>query len=386
MSKNASAGMDKARLRHFMDVVNDDIAKGLYFGGSFVIARHGEIVLQKATGHSDDKKSRKVETDSVFSLFSTTKAMNTVLTLRAIELGELSFATKIADIIPEFAGHGREKISVYDLITHTSGLPSIYTPREGMYIDRLDEMVATICEVVRPDVEPGVRLDYSPLCSHALLGEAVRRVDAKKRRYRDIIQQEIFDPLKMKDTSMGRRRDLAPRHLVPFFLGNSPTQHLGHSDFGPNGAFEEEDAEMPWVGVVSTAADMFRFADMLRRMGELDGARILSPTMLARSRQNQTGEMPNEVYKRMAEARGWPVIPGYIGLGFSLRGEKIGENLFGSLTSPETFGNYGAGTTIFWVDPERDITFVGLCTGVMNGAENIQRWRRLSDIVISAAD
>ncbi len=62
-----------------------------------------------------------------------------------------------------------------------------------------------------------------------------------------------------------------------------------------------------------------------------------------------------------------------------------GHALFGTLTSPETFGNHGAGTTLFWVDPELDMSFVGLTTGVMNADVNIERWQRLCDIAVSAA-
>ena len=65
---------------------------------------------------------------------------------------------------------------------------------------------------------------------------------------------------------------------MPDFGANAPTQHPGRASW-PNGAFEEPEAEMPWVGGVCAAADLFRFAEMLRRGGELDGARILSPAI-----------------------------------------------------------------------------------------------------------
>ena len=54
-------------------------------------------------------------------------------------------------------------------------------------------------------------------------------------------------------------------------------------------------------------------------------------------------------------------------------------------SSAETFGNYGAGSSLFWVDPVREITFAFLSAGVMNGAENIERFQRLSDVVTAAA-
>jgi CubicO group peptidase (beta-lactamase class C family) len=323
--------------------------------------------------------------DSVFSIFSVTKAFTNVLMFRAIERGEISLTTKVKDVIPEFAGHGRDEINYFHLITHSSGLPSVWIPRAGMYIDKLDEVIAAICENVFPEAPAGERVDYSPLCSHALMGESVRRVDRKGRCYRDLVQQEILDPLKMTSTSVGLRADLRERHLMPDFRGKPPQEHLGSSNLGPQGAFLEEHAEMPWVGVASTTPDMFRFAEMLRRGGELDGARILGPTILKQARKVWTGDKPNELYRKQAEQQGWPIMPAYLGLGFSLRGTAIGNTLFGTLASPETFGNYGAGSTFFWVDPELDMTFVGLTTGVMNSADNIRRWGKLSDMAVAAA-
>ena len=373
------------RLARLQTAMEADIAAGRYFGGVLVVARHGEIGWFTPVGHADAGRQRAVSKDSVFSLFSVTKAFTNVLVFQAIEQGRLALTTRIHEVIPEFSGGLRESLTIFDLLTHTSGMPSLYSPRPGMYIDRLDEIIAAICENVQAVDPAGTRVDYSPMVNHALMGEIVRRLDPKKRRYRDIVQQEILDPLKMTSTSVGLRADLKSRHIVPDFRGNAAINHLGHSDFGPNGAFEEPDAEMPWVGIASTPADMFRFAEMLRRGGELDGVRILSPRILQLARRNWTADKPNEVYRRLASDRGWNLMPAYLGLGFSLRGEAIGNHLFGTLTSPQTFGNYGAGTTLMWVDPELDMTFVGLCTGVMSSGDNIQRWQKLSDIAVSAA-
>jgi CubicO group peptidase (beta-lactamase class C family) len=385
MSEVNRAGLDRARLSHLRAVVEEDIRRGLYLGGVLIVARHGEVGLHEALGHADEARTRAVRKDSVFSIFSVTKALTNVLVFQAIEQGRLALTTPVSAVIPEFSGRGREAITVFHLLTHTSGFPSLYTPREGMCIDRLSEIIEAICQNVYPAEPPGTRVDYSPMVNHALLGEAVRRTDPRKRRYRQLVEDEILKPLAMADTSVGLRRDLRERHLVPEFRGNAPMSHLGHSNLGPQGAFLEEEAEMPWVGVSSTAGDLFRFAEMLRRGGELDGARILGPTILERARECWTGDKPNEVYKRLAESRGWRVMPAYIGLGFSLRGVEIGQTLFGTLTSPHTFGNYGAGTTIFWVDPALDMTFVGLMTGVLSSGDNIERWQRLSDVAVAAA-
>jgi CubicO group peptidase (beta-lactamase class C family) len=63
----------------------------------------------------------------------------------------------------------------------------------------------------------------------------------------------------------------------------------------------------------------------------------------------------------------------------------MGTSMFGTLASPSTFGAHGAGTTIFWVDPARDISFVGLMTGLITTVDNLYRWQRLADILLAAA-
>jgi CubicO group peptidase (beta-lactamase class C family) len=378
-------GLAADRLLHLKSVVEDDVKRGRYYGGVILVARRGVVGLHEAIGCANPKDKKPVTKDSVFSLFSTTKALTNVLVYRAVDRGEFALTTKVSEIIPEFSGGLRQQITFYHLLTHSSGLPSIFTPLPGMYIDKLDEVVAAVCANVHCVEEPGKLATYAPMAAHALMGEAVRRTDPKKRSYRQLVEDEILTPLKMKDTSVGVRKDLRARHIVPVFLDRSPIDHLGHSNLGPNGAFEEEDAEMPWVGCISTVSDMFRFAEMLRRGGELDGARIISPAILDAATRNWTGDKPNELYKQLVLARGWEPYPAYLGLGFGLRGELICHHLFGTLTSPRTFGNYGAGSSLFWVDPERQMTFVCLTAGVMNGVDNIERFQRLSDIAVSAA-
>jgi CubicO group peptidase (beta-lactamase class C family) len=381
----AHPGFDAERLAHLTSAVERDIAAGLYFGGVINVRRGGQPAYLKTFGYSSESKQRPVKEDSVFNLFSITKAFTNILVFQTIERGLLTLTTPLSSVIPEFSGGLRERITVFHLLTHSAGLPSMFEARPGMYIDRLPEVIAAICEVALPLEAPGVRVDYAPLFNHALLGEAVRRVDPQKRRYRQMLDEDVFAPLGMTHTSMGVRRDLKSRHLIPEFRGNYPIKHLGHSNLGPNGAFEEEDAEMPWVGCVSTAGDMMRFTEMLREGGSLDGTRLVSRALIERARTIWTGDKPNDFYANAIRAAGGIAPPANIGLGFSVRGPQMGVSMFGTLASPGTFGAHGAGTTIIWVDPERDISFVGLMTGLMKTIDNLWRWQRLSDIVHAAA-
>ncbi len=377
-------GLDADRLQHLRETIQQDISADKYFGAVVLVAHQGEIALQEAFGWSGANHARKLELDSVFSLFSLTKAFTTVLTLRAIELGQFALTTRVCEVIPEFNGPMRDRITFFHLLTHQSGLPALWIPKPGMFIDRLDEIIAAICQYVRPVDPPGVKCHYSPLFNHALMGEAVRRTDPQQRSYRQILQDEVLTPLGMNDTAIGQRKDLAARHIFPDFRGKPPQEHLSRHNNDPQGAFKDETAEMPWVGGISTVPDLFRFAEMLRRGGTLNGARILSPAMIGLATQNWTGDKPNELYKAVAINNGWEPYPAYIGLGFCLRGELVCPNLFGTLPSPGTYGNYGSGSTLFWVDPETDLTFVYLSAGIMQQAPNIERFQRLSDIAASA--
>jgi CubicO group peptidase (beta-lactamase class C family) len=381
----SDAGLfDRERLAHLRSVIADDVAAGRYFGAVIAVARAGRLGLHDAIGYADSTRSRPLRLDSVFSIFSVTKAITNVLVLRSIELGRFALTTRISDLVPDFSGGLRNEITIHHLLTHTSGLPIVFAIKPDMCIDRLDEVVAAVCTNIRPTEPPGEHVAYSPLANHVLLGEALRRTDPARRSYRAIVQEDLLAPLKMNDTSVGLRSDLNARHVVPDFRGNFPITHPGHSNFGPNGAFQEEDAEMPWVGVASTVPDMFRFAEMLRRRGQLDGARILSPATVELATRNWTGEMPNELYKTLFHQRGWRPAPAYLGLGFSLRGTALCHHLFGTLTSAGTFGNYGAGSALYWIDPARDLTFVCLTAGVMDSIDNIERFQRLSDIAVCA--
>ena len=224
----SEARMNADRLEHLQSVVKADIAAGLYHGAVLKIARGGNVALDVAIGAEDAAQSRPLRRDSVFSIFSVTKAFTNVLTLRAIERGQFALTTRISDLIPEFSGHGRERVEIWHLLSHQAGFPIIFELKPGMYIDRFDEMVAAVIDVVKPVDAPCEKVSYSPLVNHVLLGEAVRRTDPKRRSYRAIVQEEILNPLKMKDTSVGVRADLKSRKVVPDFRGNYPIGHRGH--------------------------------------------------------------------------------------------------------------------------------------------------------------
>lgn len=372
------------RLDRLRAVIEGDVARGDYFGLVLKVARGGDVVFDEAIGAADADGTRPLKTDDVFSIFSVTKAFTNILILKAIEEGRFALTTKVRDVLPEFTGAPREEASYYHLLTHTAGMPGVWSPKPGMYLDRLDELYDAVIAHVHGAVPPGERCDYSPLVNHVLMGMTLVRHDPKGRDYQTLLREDLFDPLGMTSTSMGLRADLQPRHVKPDMRGTVPIQHLSRNLPGDHALFEDPATESPHVGCASTAGDLWRFAEMLRRGGELGGTRILSPRMVQVARQVHTGDLPNELYKAAHLRAGWAVAPAYMGLGFNVRGTRIVNHQLGTLTSPETFGNYGAGSTLLWVDPALDVSFAACSAGVMTQTANIERFQKLSDLVVSA--
>lgn len=381
---NVHSRVSSERLAAIEAAVAQDVADRKYWGGAFRVAVHGETVLDMVVGHADEAGEQPLQNDTVFSIFSVSKAFINVLILRSIELGRLALTDRVSEIIPEFSGAPRDQATIYHFLTHTNGMPGVWEPRPGLYFDDLSEMVAEVIAHIHGANVPGARCDYSPMANHVLLAEVLRRIDPQKRTINEILEQDLFEPLGMDDTRLGIRPHMRDRHAFPDHRGIVPISEMSRNYPGKHGIFGAEKHEAVWMGAASTVADMQRFAEMLRQGGSANGVMILSPAMVRLARRNHTRDLPNELYKTVALRSGYEVPPAYMGLGFSVRGEAVVRHQFGMLASPETFGNYGAGSTEYWIDPERGVTFVGLTAGLLGQAANIQRFQRLSDMVTAA--
>ncbi len=378
----ADLGFDPDRLERLTSAIGADVEAERYDGAVVLVARAGRVALHEAIGWTDRATRRRAARDDVFSIFSVTKALTTAAVLVRVDRGELALTTPVADVLPEFGNRGKQRVTVAQLLSHTAGIAAGLPALPIEMLGNLDAYVAAACR--QPlETTPGSVVHYSALTAHALLGEVVRRIDGGTRRFRDVLDADVLAPLGMRDTSLGLRADLAKRKVPIVVRDRAP------------GVFEPEmleslnvivtaDSEMPAASAVSTVADLFRFAEMLRREGELDGQRVLAPSLVRLAITNQTGDRPNGFYAFACEERGWDPFPANIGLTFFLRGQGTFPTYLGTTSSPRTFAGLGAGSSMFWVDPERDLTFVILTAGLMEETRNLERCQRLSDLVQGA--
>ncbi len=376
------AGLNIDQVQRLSNALRQDIKDDLYDGAVVILARHGIIGLYEAAGYAKRATKHPLHQDSVFHILSVTKAFTDVIILSLIERGKLALTTRVGDIIPELNPKAKEIVTVFHLITHTAGSPQVILPLEAKLMGNLDAIIKAITPLDLITT-PGKSVSYSPLWGHALLGEIIRRLDGEKRTLRDIYQNELFGPLKMKDTAMGKRKDLASR-IVPIVAHDPSFGNMTAQQVEEHNQYITEDAEIPWMGCVSTAYDLFRFAEMLRRGGELDGVRIISPVSVKQATTVQTGALVNDYYVPVMKEKGIIPPPANIGLDFQIRGDVIGPNQMGNLTSPGTYGKFGLGGTGFWVDPERDVTFVFLRSGLLEHLNDTVKSQGIADMAIAA--
>jgi CubicO group peptidase (beta-lactamase class C family) len=375
-------GLDPKRLDRLTTAIKGDIAQEQYDGAVVIVARGGQVALHEALGFAERAGRRATRTDDVFCLFSVTKTLTSATVLQRIDRGELALTTRVADVIPEFGCKGKQRVTVAQLLTHTGGMSAGVPPTPFDMLGNLEAMVAAICQQ-GPESLPGQGVSYSPITAHAILAEIVRRLDGGTRPFREILATEVLKPLGMRETSLGLRKDLAVRR-VPVVVRDRSEGLFPPEMLEAFNVLLTEEAEIPAGGAVSTAADIFRWAETLRRGGELDGARVLSPAIIQLATTNHTGLKPNNLWNYARELRGWDEFPAFLGLSFFLRGTGIFPTYFGTMASPGTFGGIGAGSTLFWVDPERDLTFVCLTAGLLEESRSLERFQRLSDLVLAA--
>jgi CubicO group peptidase (beta-lactamase class C family) len=374
--------MDAERLGRIRRSIAADVEAERYDGGVVLVARRGEVVFHEAVGFAERDSGRAAKVDDVYNLFSVTKTFTAIAVLQAVDRGDLRLHTPVADVIPEFGVKGKRRVTVSQLLTHTGGMPvdvPFTNPAEFGDTTKMALAVADQALVAKP----GRIVSYSPIGAFAVLGEIVRRVDGGTRPFRKILEEDVFAPLGMEDTSLSLRADLKDRRVPAVWRDTRPGIIPPAAITSING-MQHESFEMPGGGALGTAHDLFVFADALRRGGRRGGVRILSRALCELALTNQTGDEVNHIFDGMCEARGWEPFPAFLGLGFFLRGTGLFPMPFGATASPGSFGGLGAGSTMFCVDPERELVFVCLTAGVLEDSTNFERMARLSDLALAA--
>jgi CubicO group peptidase (beta-lactamase class C family) len=371
-------GIDPERLDHFFRVVERRIEEKWLFGGSFLIARRGRIAAARAVGHVDAERRRPARPDDIYCIFSTSKPITSTALLMRVDRGDVRLVDKVADFIPEFAVAGKGGITIAQLLTHTAGFPTLPADWPIEQWKDWDATIARVCALPL-EYEPGTAVHYHALNAHWIMAEIVRRLDGRKRNFAEICIDEIYRPLKMRDSHMGVRPEMRER-LVPLRALDAESIPYPFALLEAFDLPEVQPAMIPGGGSRSTIFDLARFYQMWLNGGELDGVRLLSPAMVDLATTIHTGDQGDRLFEILRVMNRWPRIPANRGLGFWIRGVGIFPSYFGSLASARTFGHAGASSIMAWADPARELVFVGLTAGLIDEARSILRWHQFSDL------
>lgn len=327
-------------LQQFID--NDMIT-----GAVTVVVGPDGIIAVEAFGLADVAQKRSMGKDSMFWIASMTKPMTAMAVMMLIEEGKVQLDDPLEKFVPSFQGiqvkspqglaAPKRLVTVRDLLTHTSGIdPTPATPTNAP-IDTLP--FAAMCDAYAKKPlanEPGSKWTYNNNAIN-LLGRIIEVASGKP--YADFMQERLFDPLDMVNTTFWPSLD----HLDVLAKPYSKSKETGALVEAKNTRFSEplhnpKRTPFPAGGLYSCAKDLGKLYQMLLNGGELGGQRYLKAATLKQMTSNQLGELANVSF-----------APGMqMGLGFHIVNERTGvtESL-----SKGSFGHGGAYGTQAWIDP-----------------------------------
>ena len=364
----AEAGMSTERLDRITAMSERYVDEDKLAGVVTVVARDGKIVHFEAVGQRGAEDDRPMTKDALFRIYSMSKPITAVAAMMLYEEGKFALSDPVEKFVPELADlnvlveeelvPAERTMTMHNLLTHTAGLSYGFNPRNNPVdrkygevqpfgaenLDGFAERLGTLPLVF----EPGERWHYSVAVD--VTGLVVQRLSGMS--FDAFLDERLFEPLGMEDTFFNVPADKLDR-LLPNHRWNWQEERLAQIER----PYEDTGLFSGGGGLVSSTMDYLRFAEMVRRGGELDGVRILSPKTVQFMTANHlpatlTGSGSGESPGQRGAARGFG-----FGLGFGVNTNPVGSGVVGSL------GEYswgGAAGTVFWVDPVEDMVVVGM--------------------------
>jgi CubicO group peptidase (beta-lactamase class C family) len=181
-------------------------------GAAFAVVRRGELVVDLWGGVRDHRSGAPWERDTMVMTYSATKGMTAVALAVARSRGILDYEAPVARYWPEFAQHGKDRITVRQLLSHEAGLPCVDHPlHPELFADR--DALAAILAAQRPAWTPGARRGYHPSTIGLYASELLRRADPRGRTVGRFFRDEVAIPLGV-DYFIGLPPEVPARRLA----------------------------------------------------------------------------------------------------------------------------------------------------------------------------
>ena len=361
-------GMSSERLSRLSRAIQGYIDRGQVAGTVTLIARRGKVVHFEVAGMRDVENGEPMSKDTIFRIASMTKPITSVALMMLWEEGHFQLRDPISKWLPEFAEmkvavapaadeylgnvyktvEAARPITVQHILTHTAGLPNNYRgPTRGEYRELAGERQPD--DTMRDSMQrlaklplnfhPGDAWEYGPATN--LVGNLVEVISGQTLD--EFFRERIFEPLGLVDTHFYLPKSKLGRFSALYRPGEDDRIVLTEAPTENSRFLRQPQVYFSGAGgLVSTAADYYRFHQMMLNGGELDGVRLLSPKTVRLMTANHIGDLGV-----------WLRGPGYgFGLGYSVVTD------LGRSAMPASLGSYswgGAFCTVFWVDPREEL-------------------------------
>jgi CubicO group peptidase (beta-lactamase class C family) len=393
-----NTGLSTARLERITEHLERNyIEPGKIAGCQVAVARHGHLAYFRSLGQMDRERGVAMSDDAIFRIYSMSKPITSVALMTLYERGHFQLNDPVSRFFPSWKNHrvwvsgsGADMVteapvrplSMRDMLCHTGGLTygsalaSLGVPDDGHPVDKVYAEVGvrrgrgeTLMEFmdklaqVPLRYQPGERWMYS--LSTDVCGALVEKISGQ--RFDKYLQETIFDPLGMKDTSFMVEPAKADRFCANYRRAEDKSVQLidapETSDYLKEPTFFSGGG-----GLTGTTEDYLRFCEMLRRGGEFEGARILGPRTIALMHRNHLKEgrdLTQMAIGGFSETANEGV--GF-GLGFATTLDAVKN---GGIAEGDYYWG-GAASTIFWVDPKEDLSVVFMTQLMPSGAFNFR--------------
>ena len=358
-------GMSAERLSRIDTVMKEHVDSGRIAGVTTLVARDGELVHFETVGKLNLDSGEDLKPDSLFRIASMTKPIVTTAAMILLEDGSIRLQEPVAKYLPAFEDvkvlvddelvPAKRNFTIQQLMSHTAGFTYGFfddTKVDQMYLkegifssSNLNEFIESLAAMPLR-YQPGTEWVYS--VSVDVLGALIEVVSGQPLD--EYLDQRIFTPLGMDDTFFEIPMDKMHRLGTTHSLNDDG--ELVVDQRPDDGRYT--DVTMLWGGggLVSTAEDYLRYAQMMLNGGELDGVRIVSKKTVELM---TTDQLTRSIREKNGGEDQFPENWGF-GLGFGL---SVGQPL-NRLGSVGEFSWAGADGTLFWIDPAEGLVAISL--------------------------
>ena len=403
-----NTGLSTARLERITEHMERNyIGPQKIAGAQVAVMRHGHLAYFRSFGQMDIARGKAMADDTIFRIYSMSKPITGVALMTLYERGYFQLNDPVSRFFPEWKNHRVyvsgdvdnmvteapvRPVTIRDMLGHMGGLTyggqlaavggadetdavGLSYKRVGANRQQGETLMGFMDKLAKVPLayQPGERWLYS--LSTDVCGALVERISGK--RFDKYLQDEIFDPLGMKDTSFRVAPDKVDRFAANYRRGPDKKLHV-IDDPQTSAYLSEPTFHSGGGGLTGTTEDYLRFTEMLRRGGELDGARILGPRTIDLMRMNHLKD--GKDLTQMAVGGFSETANEGVGFGlcFATTMDPVRSASLGT-------GDYywgGAASTIFWVDPVEDISVVFMTQLMPSGTFNFRG--QLKSIIYSS--